>query len=107
MSLVELYLTNKNVKTISNLGKAVYGCKNILKRGKKRQLLQHILSKSDKLKKPNDLKRVVQIDFEIERYRLIMSALDIPKDQDNNIFLKSLASNLGPHNKAKTDRNNI
>ena len=80
MSLVELQLTNRNIKTLSNLGKAVYGCKNILKRGKKRQLLQHIISKSNKIQRPNDINRVVQIDFEIERYRLIVSATDIPKD---------------------------
>ncbi len=72
LSLLEFNITNRNIRTLANLGKAVYGCKNILKRGKKRQLFQHILSKSKKIKKPNDIKRVVQIDMEIERYRIVI-----------------------------------
>jgi hypothetical protein len=50
LSLVEVHASNRNVKVLANLGKAVYGCKNIIKRGKKRQLLQHIISKSNKIK---------------------------------------------------------
>jgi len=49
VSLFELNLTNRNIKTLATLGKAIYGCKNILKRGKKRELFQHLLSKSTKI----------------------------------------------------------
>lgn len=36
ISLIEMEISNKNVKILAALAKAVHSCKNILKRGKKR-----------------------------------------------------------------------
>jgi hypothetical protein len=43
LALIELSITNKNVRTIASLAKSVYSCKNILKRGKKREFIKRFL----------------------------------------------------------------
>ena len=92
ISLLDLTLTNRSMKILASLAKAAYGCKNILKRGKKRELFQHILAKSKKFKQPNDINRVVQVDFEIEKYRLTVSQVEIAKESDSSsIFVRNLA----------------
>jgi hypothetical protein len=45
VSLIELQVTNQNVKTMATLAKSVYSCKNILKRGKKRELFKQYFQK--------------------------------------------------------------
>jgi len=42
-SLIEIYVNNRNCKIISNLAKSLYSCKNILKRGKKREFFKNYL----------------------------------------------------------------
>lgn len=48
--MIELAITNREAKIISNLAKSIYSCKNILKRGKKRELLKRLLTKNSDAK---------------------------------------------------------
>lgn len=48
ITYLELSLSDRDAKVLSTLARSVYGCKNVLKRGKKRELLKRLFIKESR-----------------------------------------------------------
>eukprot|EP00347_Sterkiella_histriomuscorum_P015009 403358661 len=85
INLIEAQITNLNVRMISSLIKSIYSCKNILKRGKKRELIQKLMGdpKPSNNSQSSHNKPQKTLNLEIYQFRL---AIGLQKEKKQNDF---------------------
>ena len=79
MSSLELNITNTNARSLTSMAKGLYSCKNILKRGKKRELIRSFLQTKPQQKS----KGFSEISCEISQWRILLSYEDSEKPAEN------------------------
>lgn len=82
---IDIQMTNLNAKVISVIAKSIYSCKNIIKRGKKRELVKKILSN---LKKDKDMEEQTpnptSFIIDIKQWKLMFYEQEEPKTAEIN-----------------------
>jgi hypothetical protein len=79
VAVFEVFVSQDNAKIITTVAKSVYSCKNIMKRGKKRELVRKYIAKQSK---PNNEAKKFLINLEIKLLRINFFDFDVFKDEE-------------------------
>ena len=104
---LDLKICQHNAQIVSNLTKSIYSCKNVLYKGKRRQILTEFFS-SDSSKKPVEdetgINKVTRLDVANVRIILFDSS-EMSKEARRSFILNSNVMNSGGNASSLSDPN--